>query len=55
MMKRIKDIKYTGDPTLIPIQNNEFTFLVRFLHQVSCKLNIMVSISFMKHLAIHLN
>lgn len=35
-----------GDPALIPIQSNEITFLVRFLYQVSQKLNIMVSICF---------
>lgn len=42
MKKRTKEIKYMGDPALIPIQTNEITFLVRFLYQVSHKLNIMV-------------
>ncbi|XP_053681568.1 sphingomyelin phosphodiesterase 4 isoform X2 [Sabethes cyaneus] len=34
-------IRYTGDPALLPIKSTEFTFMVRFLHQLSCKLNIM--------------
>lgn len=43
MRHRARNIKYTGDPALIPIQTNECTFLVRFLHQLSCKLNLMFS------------
>ena len=43
MRAQSKLITYTGDPALIPIMGNEFTFLVRFLHQLSCKLNLMVS------------
>lgn len=43
MKKRARDIKYTGDPDLIPIRKDEFTFLVRFLYKLSTKLNIMVS------------
>ncbi|XP_055525669.1 sphingomyelin phosphodiesterase 4 isoform X2 [Wyeomyia smithii] len=36
-------IRYTGDPALLPIKSTEFTFLVRFLHQLSCQLNLMFS------------
>lgn len=46
MKKRALNIKYTGDPELIPIRSNECTFLVRFLYQVSNKFNIMVRIFF---------
>ncbi|XP_058818263.1 sphingomyelin phosphodiesterase 4 [Topomyia yanbarensis] len=42
LMKRRKNLLcYTGDPALLPITGTEFTFLVRFLHQLSCKLNLM--------------
>lgn len=34
---------YRGDPALLPIRNNEVSFLVRFLYQLSLKLNQMVS------------
>lgn len=34
---------YRGDPALLPIQNNEVTFLVRFLYQLCLKINVMVS------------
>jgi len=41
-----KCIKYEGDPDLQPIKSTENAFLVRLLHQVSSKLNEMVSDSF---------
>lgn len=43
MRNNIANIKSTIDPALLPIQSQECTFLVRFLHQVSCKLNEMFS------------
>lgn len=42
MKQRMLNISYTGDPFLLPIMQSEVRFLVRFLHQVSCKLNEMV-------------
>lgn len=50
MKQQLKNISYTGDPFLLPIMDNEVRFLVRFLHQVSCKLNEMVSSNFIKSL-----
>uniref|UniRef100_A0A336LQY2 CSON001502 protein n=1 Tax=Culicoides sonorensis TaxID=179676 RepID=A0A336LQY2_CULSO len=41
MKNNIKTIKFGGDPALLPIRDSEVTFLVRFLHQLSCKLNLM--------------
>lgn len=42
MRNNLKNIKYSGDPALIPINDTkEITTLVRFLHQVSSKLNLM--------------
>ncbi|XP_062537156.1 sphingomyelin phosphodiesterase 4 [Armigeres subalbatus] len=41
MKLRKSTLRYTGDPALLPITSTEFTFLVRFLHQLSCKLNLM--------------
>ncbi|XP_055606110.1 sphingomyelin phosphodiesterase 4 [Uranotaenia lowii] len=41
MKTRQSTLQYTGDPALLPIRANEFTFLVRFLHQLSSKLNLM--------------
>uniref|UniRef100_A0A1Q3F087 Putative sphingomyelin phosphodiesterase 4-like isoform x1 n=1 Tax=Culex tarsalis TaxID=7177 RepID=A0A1Q3F087_CULTA len=41
MRQRQSQLRYTGDPALLPIQSTEFTFLVRFLHQCSAKLNFM--------------
>lgn len=41
MKLRKNNLRYTGDPALLPITSTEFTFLVRFLHQLSCKLNLM--------------
>ncbi|XP_055625696.1 sphingomyelin phosphodiesterase 4 [Toxorhynchites rutilus septentrionalis] len=41
MKQRKAMLRYTGDPALLPITSSEFTFLVRFLHQLSCKLNVM--------------
>ncbi|EDS26945.1 conserved hypothetical protein [Culex quinquefasciatus] len=43
MRQRQRQLRYTGDPALLPIQSTEFTFLVRFLHQCSAKLNFMFS------------
>lgn len=42
MKQRLQSITYTGDPFLLPIMSHEVKFLVRFLHQVSCKVNEMV-------------
>lgn len=42
MKQRLHNITYTGDPLLLPIMGHEVKFLVRFLHQVSSKLNEMV-------------
>lgn len=42
MKRRLRDIKYTVDPDLVPIKANEFTCLVRFLHKMSDTLNLMV-------------
>lgn len=39
MKSQLSKISYTGDPALIPIMDYEVKFLVRFLYQVSCKLN----------------
>lgn len=44
MRKRQKTMKYNIDPAIVPIRGNEVTFLVRFLHQCSTKLDIMASI-----------
>ncbi|XP_063707848.1 sphingomyelin phosphodiesterase 4 [Culicoides brevitarsis] len=41
MKNNSKTLKYGGDPALLPIGDAEVTFLVRFLHQLSCKLNLM--------------
>lgn len=43
MRKRIRELEYTGDPLLIPIQSNEFTFLVRHLYRFSAYLNNKVT------------
>lgn len=44
MRQNIGNIKTTTiDPALLPIQFQECTILVRFLHQVSCKVNEMFS------------
>lgn len=43
MKQRLHNITFSGDPFLIPIMSHEFKFLVRFLHQVSKKLNDRVS------------
>lgn len=37
----LSKISYTGDPALLPIMDSEVKFLVRFLYQVSSKLNEM--------------
>jgi hypothetical protein len=42
--ERRKHIKYEGDPDLQPIKSTENAFLVRLLHQVTSKLNEMVSV-----------
>jgi hypothetical protein len=41
--ERRKCIKYEGDPDLQPIKSTENAFLVRLLHQITSKLNEMVS------------
>ena len=46
MKQRLHNITYTGDPLLLPIMGHEVKFLVRFLHQISSKINEMVRISF---------
>ncbi|GAB0094643.1 Sphingomyelin phosphodiesterase 4 [Sergentomyia squamirostris] len=43
-----KILDYRGDPDLLPIQSNECTPLVRFLHQLSCKLNLMFGSDFQR-------
>ncbi|XP_055904347.1 sphingomyelin phosphodiesterase 4 [Eupeodes corollae] len=43
MRNNIANIKTTIDPALLPIQSQECAILVRFLHQVSCKVNEMFS------------
>lgn len=40
--KRTKLIKYEANPDLEPIRSTEVTFLVRFFHQVSLRINEMV-------------
>lgn len=47
MKQRIQSIAYSGDPFLMPIMSHEIKFLVRFLHQVSCKVNEMVTLLFL--------
>lgn len=42
MKSQTRNISYTGDPFLLPIMSTEVKFLVRFLHQISSKLNIVV-------------
>lgn len=42
-------IIYTVDPAVIPTKSFEIPFLVRFLYQLSSKLNFMVSHSFSAH------
>lgn len=42
MKQQLQNVSYTGDPFLLPIGSHEVRFLVRFLHQISCKLNEMV-------------
>ena len=44
MKNQLNNISYSGDPALIPIMNSEITVLVRLLHELACKLNVMVSI-----------
>jgi sphingomyelin phosphodiesterase 4 len=39
MKSQVSKISYTGDPELLPIMDHEIKWLVRFLYQVSCKLN----------------
>lgn len=39
-----KCIKYEGDPDLQPIKTTENAFLVRLLHQITSKLNEVVSV-----------
>lgn len=42
MRQRLQNITYTGDPFLLPIMGHEVKFLVRFLYQVSSRINEMV-------------
>lgn len=44
MKKRVREIRYTGDPLLIPIQSNELSVLVRLLYRLSSFLNDKVMI-----------
>lgn len=44
MKNQLNNISYSGDPALIPIMNSEITVLVRLLHELACKLNVMVII-----------
>lgn len=44
MKNNVSTLEYKGDPALLPIRDAEVTVLVRFLHQLSCKLNLMVSL-----------
>lgn len=39
MKQQSYNISYQGDPFLLPIMAHEVKFLVRFFHQISCKLN----------------
>lgn len=45
MRRRAKDIRYTGDPALLPIQSNELSILVRILYRVTSYLNRAVTIT----------
>lgn len=54
MRRRAKDIKYTGDPALLPIQNNELSFLVRILYRITSYLNEAVGIFKKKNLMFYL-
>lgn len=41
--RRLKQIKYDGDPDLHPIRSDECAFLVRALYQFAVKVNEQVS------------
>lgn len=43
MLQRIRNVKYTGDPAILPAHSNEITFLVRLLYKISKFLNDKVS------------
>lgn len=45
MKQKMQNITFSGDPFLLPIAEYEVKFLVRFLYQVSYKLNEMVRLS----------
>lgn len=45
----MRDIQYTGDPLLIPIQSNELSVLVRLLYQLSSFLNEKVPMSSLRN------
>lgn len=47
MKNRLKTLRYNVDPAIVPIQSSEVAFLVRFLYQMSSKLNIMVGFFFL--------
>jgi sphingomyelin phosphodiesterase 4 len=53
MKQRLLNISYTGDPFLLPIMNHEVKFLVRFLHQISSKINEMVRLIFQNFVKLH--
>lgn len=42
------DVQYMGDPALIPIQDGEIAFLVRFLHIIATRINEAVRQSSIK-------
>lgn len=44
MKMKVRSLHYTGDPDLLPIKNDEITFLVRFFYQMSYKMNYMVNL-----------
>lgn len=39
MRQRLREITFSGDPLLVPIQSNELAFLVRSLYKLSSYLN----------------
>lgn len=40
--ERLKNMKYEGDPDLIPIRSYEIAFLVRLLYVFACNINQQV-------------
>lgn len=43
MKKKLINMRVGIDPALLPIQTYECKVLVRFLHQISCRINQIVS------------